>query len=148
MKSMIKGLLLGLGLSSSMVNADFLGDADDTYLGFRMTISLATNARGIFLHRNEYSYLLVEQRDGIKSGVSFTQDSKGDRILGYLGPSRSFDIGNSRINDYVVPIVRLDAQRNADNDGSSSTAGVGLVVLLFVGLKVKQDLESDWKPAN
>jgi len=44
MKSVIKGLLLGLGLSSSLVNADFLGDADDSYIGFRMTTSLAASA--------------------------------------------------------------------------------------------------------
>ena len=148
MKSTIKGLLLGLGLSSSLVNADFLGDTDDSYIGFRMTTSLAASGRGIFSGRSEYSYLLVDQRDGIRSGLAFMQDSKGDRMLGYLGPSTTFDIGKSSILDRVIPIVRLDAQANSDSGDSSSTAGVGLAVLLFVVLKLKQDLESDWKPAN
>ncbi|MDH3219692.1 MAG: hypothetical protein OEO19_09180 [Gammaproteobacteria bacterium] len=148
MKSTIKGLLLGLGLSSSLVNADFLGDADDSYIGFRMTTSLDASARGVFSGRNEYSYLLIDQRDGIKSGLSFTQDSNGDRMLGYLGPSTTFDIGKTSILDSVIPIVRLDAQANSDSERSSSAAGVGMVALLFVVLKLKQDLESDWKPAN
>ena len=148
MKSVIKGLLLGLGLSSSLVNADFLGDADDSYIGFRMTTSLAASARRIFSGRNEYSYLLVDQRDRIRSGLAFTQDNKGDRMLGYLVPSTTFDNGNNGILDHVIPVLRLDAQANSDSEGSSSTAGVGLTVLLFVMLKLKQDLESDWKPAN
>ncbi len=145
MNTISKGLLVILGLTSSIANADFLGEADDTYLGVQMTMSLDSKSMGIFSGRYQYSYLLIEQNDGIKDGIALTQDSNGNQILNYLRPSDTFDIIESSLSEYAVPILRLDEQANTDTNNSTNYAGVGLVALLVVGIIIKHDLEKDWK---
>ena len=145
MNTISKGLLVILGLTSSIANADFLGEADDTYLGVQMTMSLDSKSMGIFSGRNQYSYLLIEQNDGIKDGIALTQDSNGNQILNYLRPSDTFDIIESSLSEYAVPILRLDERANTDTNNSTNYAGVGLVALLVVGIIIKHDLEKDWK---
>ncbi len=145
MNTISKGLLVILGLTSSIANADFLGEADDTYIGVQMTMPLDSKSMGIFSGRYQYSYLLIEQNDGIKDGIALTQDSNGNQILNYLRPSDTFDIIESSLSEYAVPILRLDEQANTDTNNSTNYAGVGLVALLVVGIIIKHDLEKDWK---
>lgn len=153
MKAMIKGLLVLFGLTNSMVSADALREADDTYIGFQMTTSLDSISRGLFSGDHQYNYLFVKQRNGVKDGIVFTLDSYGNRTLNYLKPSDSFDVGQSRVVEYAVPIMKLEAQDNPDTERSSTDfstaiAVVGLAALVAIPLMVKRDLEKDWEPAD
>ena len=48
MKTILKGLLVLFGLTSSMVSAArFLGEEDDTYIGFQITTSLRLDVQGV-----------------------------------------------------------------------------------------------------
>jgi hypothetical protein len=158
MKTILKGLLVLCGLANSIVSADVLGEADDTYIGFQLTVPLVSISRGLFSGQHQYSYLLVQQKNGIKDGIALTQDNYGNRTLNYLRPSNSFDISRSRVVEYAVPIMRLEAQ-DSPNTATSSTkksntsistaiAVVGLAVLVAIPIMVKHDLEKDWKPAE
>jgi hypothetical protein len=158
MKTIIKGLLVLFGLTSSMVSADALREADDTYIGFQMTASLDSISRGLFSGDHQYNYLFVQQRNGIKDGIVLTQDNYGNRTLNYLRPSHNFDIGQSRVVEYAVPIMQLEAQDSPSTEGSSSGTSstnvstvivvVGLAALVAIPLMVKRDLEKDWEPAD
>jgi len=144
MNAISKGLLVIFALTSSIASADFLGEADDNYLGVQMTMPLDSKSVGIFSGHNQYNYLLIEQKDGIKEGIALTQDSSGSKTLNYLRPSATFDIIDSRLPKYAVPILKLDGEASTNNN-STNYATAGLVVLLVVGIKVKHDLEKDWK---
>jgi len=158
MKTIIKGLLVLLGLTNSMVSADALREADDIYIGFQMTTSLDSISRGLFSDHHQYNYLFVQQRNGIKDGIVLTQDNYGNRTLNYLRPSDNFDIGRSRVVEYAVPIMQLEAQDSPNTEpsttGRSSTsvstaiAVAGLVALVALPIMIKNDLEKDWKPAD
>jgi hypothetical protein len=143
-----KGLLVIFGLTSTIASADFLGEADDNYLGVQMTMPLDSKSVGIFSGHNQYNYLLIEQNDGIKKGIALTQDSNGNKILNYLRPSATFDIIDGRLSNYAVPILRLDAEASSDTNNSTDYAAAGLVALVVVGVIVKRDLEKDWKVAD
>ncbi len=112
-----------------------------------MTIPLDPESVGIFSGHNQYDYLLIEQKDGIKEGIALTQDSSGNRILNYLRPSATFDIIDSRLPEYAVPILRLDGEASTNNN-STNYGTAGLVALLVVAIIVKRDLEKDWKVAD
>ena len=158
MKTIIKGLLVLFGLTNSMVSADALREADDTYVGFQMTIPINSISRGLFSGQPQYSYLLVRQKNGIKDGVALTQDNYGNRILNYLRPTNSFDISQSRVVEYAVPIMRLEAQdspsteisspEKSSRNTSTAIAVVGLAVLVALPIMIRNDLEKDWKPAD
>jgi len=151
MKTILKGLLVLFGLTSSIVSADFLGEDDDTYIGFQVTTSLDSISRGLFSGHSQYSYLFIQKRDGIKEGLALTQDNNGNRILGYLRPSTDFDLNQTRIVEYSVPIIRLETQDTPDtNTGSGvnsavTIAVVGGLIALAVSYKAKKDLEDDWE---
>lgn len=159
MKTIIKGLLVFIGLTISIASADILGEADDTYIGFQMTTPIDSIPRGLFSGQHQYSYLLIQQREGIKDGFVLIEDNYGNRTLNYLRPSNSFDISRSRIAEYAVPIMRLEAQDNPNTEGSSSKKSntdistaievVRLVVLvgfpIMVRNSIENDLEKDWK---
>ena len=147
MNAISKGLMFILGLTSSIASADFLGEADDHYLGVQMTMPLASKSTGILSGQNHFNYLLIEQKDGIKQGMSLTQDSSGNRTLNYLRPSATVDIIDSRLPEYAVPILRLDGEASTSNN-STSYAVAGLVALAFVGIMIKNDLEKDWKETD
>jgi hypothetical protein len=49
MKTTIKGQLVVFGLTNSIVNADLLGDADDTHIGFQMAIPIELNPEKVSL---------------------------------------------------------------------------------------------------
>jgi hypothetical protein len=151
MKTILKGLLVLFGLTSSIVSADFLGEDDDTYIGFQITTSLDSMFRGVFSGDNQYSYLFIQKRDGIKDGLALTQDNNGNRILGYLRPSSTFDLNQTRIEEYAVPIIRLETQDTPDtNTGSGVNSAVTIAVVgglaaLAIIYKAKSDLEDDWE---
>jgi len=144
MNAISKGLLVIFGLSSSIASADFLGEADDNYLGVQMTMPLDSTSMGMFSGHNQYNYLLIEQKDGIKEGITLTQDSNGNKTLNYLRPSATFDTIDSRLPEYAVPILRLDGEASTNNT-STNYGTAGLVALLVVAIIVKRDLEKDWK---
>ena len=145
MKVISKRLLVLLGLTYSIASAESLGEANDTYVGVQITMPLASKSMSIFSGHNRYRYLLIQQRDGIKDGIAVTQDNNGNQILNYLRPLARFDISDSRISEYAVPILRLDAQTSDENRNSTNYAGVGLAAILVVGMIVKHDLEKSWK---
>jgi len=147
MNAISKGLLVIFALTSSIASADFLGEADDSYLGVQMTMPLESKSRGIFSGRKQYNYLLIEQKDGIKEGIALTYDSSGNKTLNYLRPSATFDIIDSGFEEYAVPILRLDSEASTNNS-SENYAAAGLVALVVVGIIVKRDLEKDWKAAD
>ena len=148
MKTVLKGLLLVIGIYISMANADFLGEADDAYIGFQITTPLDLRSANLISSRNEYHYLMIRQRDGIKDGIAFTKDRSGGQALNYLRPSTTLDIVDSKISEYVVPIMRLDAEAGANTKGSTSYAVGGLVALAVVAVIAKRDFEKSWKPAS
>ena len=147
---MINGVLVLSGLFSTMVNADLLGDADDTYIGFQMTTSIDTKFEDLIPRRNQYNLLLIEQINGIKHGVALTQDSDGKQILNYMAPSAGLDIGKSSIPEYAVPIVHLDAEAGIESNSSRAHDVNVIVTLVALGVlvKMKHDLEKSWKPAS
>jgi len=158
MKTIIKGLLVLFGLTNSMVSADALGEADDTYVGFQMAISIDSISRGLLSGQPQYSYLLVRQKNGIKDGIALTNDNYGNRTLNYLRPTNIFDISQSRVVEYAVPIMRLEAQdspntetsttRKSSTNFSTAILVVGLAALVALPIMVKNDLEKDWKQAD
>ena len=145
MKAISKGLLVIFGLTNSIASADFLGEADDAYLGVQITMPLDSKSMGLFSGHNQYNYLLIEQKDGIIDGITLNQDNNGNQILNYLTPSANFDINNSRLSEYAVPIVRLDEQASTKVTSSTNYAGVGLIALLAVGIIIEHDLKKGWK---
>jgi len=155
MKTMIKGLLVLFGLTNSVVSADALREADDIYIGFQITTSLDSIFSGLFSGDHQYNYLFVQQRNGIRDGIVLTQDNHGHRTLNYLRPSNSFDIGQSRIVEYAVPIMQLEAQDSHATDqpgsgksgtnASAALAVAGLAALVAIPWMIKRDLEKDWE---
>ena len=97
-------------LSSSLVYADILGGGDDRYIGFQVAIPFKANGAGLFSGKAEYSALLIDQRNGYKEGISFTQDIYRNQTMGYLRPSRTFEIGHSRISDHSIPLLTRDQE--------------------------------------
>ena len=153
MKTIIKGLLVLTGLVISTVSADFIGDEDDTYIGFQMATSLDSMSRAMFLGDHQYSYLLVQQRDGLKDGFSISRDSQGNRVLNYLRPSTTFDFTQRRVAEYAVPIMSLEAQdgsrpKKSTTSNSAEYQLAGLVALMVISLKIQKDLEKDWETAD
>ena len=102
---MLKQTLMGLVgsvtlMMNSLVYADALGETDDSYIGFQITIPFDSGRKELFSKKNEYSLMLINQIDGIKKGIAFTQDIKGNRAMGYVLPSQTFKIGQSRFCPY------------------------------------------------
>lgn len=148
MRTIIRGLLVALVITTSIASADILNEEDDTYIGFQLTTQLDSKNGGFLTGRSEYSYLLIEQKNSIKSGITFTLDSDGNRFINYLTPSATFDIGESSISEYVIPIMKLDAEASSTSNSSTSNVVGGLAVLAVVGLWIKHDLEKPWRPAS
>ncbi len=148
MKTILKGLLAALGFGVTIASADFLGDTDDTYVGFQMTTALGVKSTGLFSTRSQYSYLLFRQQDGVKDGVAVMQDAAGNHSLNYLRPSASLDISQDRLLEHAVPVMRLGTTDSTSSSSSRSVAGVGLAAFLVFALVAKNDLEKKWKPAD
>jgi hypothetical protein len=132
---MLKQILIGLVggvtlMMSSLLNADVLGETDDSYIGFQITIPFDTGSKELFSRKNEYSLMLINQTDGIKKGIAFTQDIKGKRTMGYILPSQTFKIGQSRVSDYTMPIISLN--EGGEPNISHVSGGEGVIVVVGV----------------
>jgi hypothetical protein len=141
-------LLVLFGLTSSLVEADFLGEKDDNYLGFQITASLDAKSGDLLPGKYRYSYLLIEQTDRVRAGIALTSDGDNSLTLNYLRPSTSFEIDTSRVADYAIPLMRLDDSGGSDDANAAVAVGATLVGLALVGVIVKHDLEKKWQPAN
>ena len=74
MKKMLIGFLGGVVLlTSTIINADEFGAADDTYVRFQVKIPFAAKRFSLFSSHNEYSAILINQADGFKNGLVFTR---------------------------------------------------------------------------
>jgi len=128
MKRFITGLVSGVMiLTSSLICADVVGGADDRYIGFQMTIPLEANRVSIFSGKAEYSVMFIDQTDGIKKGVAFTQDIYGNQTMGYVSPSYAFEIGQSRVSDYTLPIINLNEGGGTRISQAETTGGEVIV---------------------
>ena len=155
MKTIIRGLLTILATAISVANADVLGDEDDIYFGIRVSTSIDSISRSAVTGQHQFSYLLLQQRHGVKDGLVLTQNYEGTRTLSYLRPSESFDIGRSMVIDYSLPILRMEAEESGTEDsgsGNTDTIANGMVVLVGVAglaalasMQLKSDLEDDWE---
>ena len=144
MKKFLTGLVSGVMiLTSSLVCADVLGGADDRYIGFQMTIPFEANSKSLFSDKAEYSVMLIDQTDGIKKGIAFTQDIYGNQTMGYVSPSYAFEIGQSRVSVYTLPIINLNegsrfrisqAETTGEDAVAKTAAGaLAVVAALAVG---------------
>jgi hypothetical protein len=133
MKKVLLIFLSGLiFLTTFTASADVFGESDDRYFGFQMTIPLDTGRSSLFAGKAEYSAMIIDQRDGIKDGVAFTLHANGAQTLGYLSPSTSFEIGQSKVSDNTIPVVSL-----TEDSGIHNNYGFGQSVLyLAVGVAV------------
>ena len=77
--------------------------------------------------------MVIGQNDGIREGIAFTRDINGIKTLGYLRPSQTFEIGQSRISDYAIPVMNLNEGNEIRSDLS---AGSEIVFGLVVGIAV------------
>ena len=148
MKTILTGLLVVLGFTTTIVSADFLGDTDDTYIGFQMTAPLGIKSRALFSTRSQYSYLLFRQQDDVKDGVAIMRDGDGNHSLNYLRPSASLDISQQRLVEHAVPVMRLGTSNSTSTNGSTYAGAVGLAAILVFTLVAKNSLEKKWKPAD
>ena len=148
MKPIIYAVMGLLGLSVTIVEADFLGDADDAYLGFQMTTPIDSKFRGLIAAANRYDLVLIQQRNELKHGLAITRDIDGNQVLNYLAPSAGFEIGTGSIPEYAIPIVRLDETASIESHNSASSGAGALVALAIVAAWIKHDLEKPWKPAS
>ena len=133
MRKILSILLMGMTLTAGLAaNAGVLGDADDRYFGFQVTIPLEVKHDSLSTHRLEYGAMIVDQRDGLKEGIVFTRDISGNNIFGYLRPSADFEVGRSRISDYTLPLMDLSGDA-----AIHSSYGTGETILYFaVGVAV------------
>lgn len=120
-----------------------LGDENDIYIGLQVTIPLETNSTGVFSKQNRYSLLLVEQVDGIRKGLAYTRQGNGARELGYLKPTRDFQIGYSRIGEHTLPVMRVDSDGNVDPGNRANMGLLEFGLTLAVGVVVIGDALED-----
>jgi hypothetical protein len=129
----LSGLII---LANSPVSADVFGETDDRYFGFQMTIALDTGRSSLFADNAEYSAMIIDQRDGIKEGVTFIQHVNGSRTISYLTPSTNFKIGQSKVSDYTIPVVSLTDDARIGNNFSTGDTVLYLAVGLAVIIKL------------
>ena len=137
MKKILSVFLSGfIILATFPVSADVFGATDDRYFGFQMTIPLDTGRSGLFADKAEYSAMIVDQRDGIKDGVTFTWHANGAQTIGLLSPSTSFEIGQSKVSDYTIPVVSLTEGTGIHNNYGAGESILYLAIGLAVFVKV------------
>lgn len=134
MKTFLIGLVSAMTyLMGSIATADVFGEDDDTYVGFQVTIPIDANHADFLPAKNAYSFMVTGQNDGIREGIAFTRDINGIKTIGYLRPSQTFEIGQSRISDYTIPVMNLNEGNEIRSDLS---AGSEIVFGLVVGIAV------------
>jgi hypothetical protein len=137
MKKILSAFLSGLIiLANSPVSAGVFGETDDRYFGIQMTLPVDTGRSSHFAGKAEYSAMIIDQRDGIKEGVAFTQHANGDQVIGYLTPSTSFKIGQSKMSDYTIPVVSLTEGAGIHNNYSTADTVLYLALSLAVFVKL------------
>ena len=77
--------------------------------------------------------MVIGQNDGIREGIAFTRDINGIKTIGYLGPTQTFEIGQSRISNYTIPVINLNEGTVIRSDLSG---GAEIVFGLVVGVAV------------
>ena len=129
MKTTLIGLIgaVSFWIGSNAI-ADVLGGKDDTYIGFQVTIPLGASRAGSMSDRYEYSAVLINQADGIRDGIVFTRDANGFQTLGYMRPSQTYRIGQSRVADYTIPVASLGEGSEIRNNYGGGDLVVGLVI--------------------
>ena len=137
MKSIVIGLLGVISmLSGSTAIAELLGEEDDTYVGFQVTIPVAVSQGRLMSGSNEYSALFISQQDGIRDGIVFTRDRDGIGTLGYLRPSSAYSITQSKVSDYTIPFANLDGGGELRNpfaiEGAAGLAVVAVSVVVLM----------------
>ena len=127
MRRILSILLIGMTLTAGLpASADVLGDADDRYFGFQVTIPLEVKRDSLSTRIMEYGAMIVDQRDGLKEGIVFTRDIDGNNIFAYLRPSPDFQVGRSRISDYTLPLMDL-----SEDTAIHTGYGAGEAILYF-----------------
>ncbi len=134
MNKFLTGMIAGASLLICLpAVADVLGETDDSYVGLQMRISLEKKRVPLFSSDNEFSVLLIEKTDGVTDGIAFTQDVNGNRTLGYIKPSLSFNLGQTKVSDYTMPIMTFSGQNRPANNHLTQLDGVGFVIYVVGG---------------
>ena len=136
MKKMLTGFLGGIVLlTSTIINADEFGTADDTYVRFQVKIPFAAKRLSLFSNHNEYSAILINQVDGFKNGLVFTRYTNGNQAVGYV------------LSDITLPLVIRDSKGvdqlniNGGTSGASVLgAVVGVVGLIAIAKKAAEEV--------
>lgn len=123
-------------LTVSESNAEFLYSEDDTYFGLQVSIPLGA-APGQFTPTNfEYSFLLVDKNDGIATGVTWTRDGSDTSTLGFLPPSNSFRIGESKVSQHVMPLLTDDDSVDLSMSNLTAIDGATFLIYTIAGIYV------------
>ena len=144
MKILFSGLIAISIAFATGAQADVLGDEDDAYIGFQMTIPLETESAGLFGRKNQYSLLVINQTDDIRDGVAFTLYGDGAGELSYITPTRRFELGSSRLSEHSLPIMRFTPAGLEDHGYATQVMdGTEFVILLVAGTVVIMDKFKD-----
>ena len=85
-------------------------------------------SRGLFSGHNQYSYLLIQQRDGIKDGLALTQITMV--IESWAINETVYHFRSLTRFGIAVPIMRLETQDTPDTDtGSNVSSAVTIAVV-------------------
>ena len=143
MKILLIGLIGAISLSvGSTAIADLLGEEDDIYIGFQVTVPLGAKPGRLMSGGNEYSALLITQHDGIRDGFVFTRDTGGHQVLGYIRPSRDYRIDQHRVSDYTIPMVYLnEGGEMRSSFGVAEGAAALVLAIVAVGKLAEEVIE-------
>ena len=133
MKKIAAGLVATILSVSSSVSAEVLDEGDDLYVGLQINIPLESDSNVAYTRQTRFSFLLIEQRDGISDGIAYSHDNAGNSSLDYVRPSTSFKIGRSSISDYALPIFRGNAEGGIDPDYQTNYSGLEFGIFLIAG---------------
>ena len=133
MKKLLIGFLGGVVLlTSTIVNADEFGVADDTYIRFQVKIPFAAKRLSLFSNHNEYSVILINQAGGFKNGLVFTRYTNGSQTMEYV------------LSDITLPLVIRDSkgvdQLNMNQGASLLGAVVGAAVIIAIAKKAAEEV--------
>jgi hypothetical protein len=133
MKRLIIGIIGGLlFFAGSFANANGLGLVDDTYVSFQLKIPLNKKRGNLFSSANEYSFALINQSDGVKTGLVFTRDFSGNQTMGLVR------------SDFTLPLV-IRNQDGISHFGGNSVAEFAMVLVFgaIVVVKVMEEVIED-----
>lgn len=129
MKTISIGLISVMSFfAGSSAIADVFGEEDDSYLGLQVAVPFDSSLVKLVSGRFEYSALLVNQTEGIRDGFTFIRDINGAHTFGYLQPSQTFRLGQSKVSDYAIPVVSLHEGSDVQNVYNTEDMIVGLVI--------------------